>query len=337
MNKNNAIASTLLASLAVLWAAQASAQPPAQDFPTSTEAPAGMLTIDSENDVPGFSVQELVYAKRDALELKLKLVNPNAAPGAGGPPAPGAAPAGPGKPVIVYVQGSAWFPFDNLGTLNRAIDLAEHTGFVVASLQYRYSSIAKAPAQIQDVKSAIRYLRANAQRLRLNPDKIGILGDSSGGHLAVLTGTSDGVKEFVTDDNAGLSSGVQAVVDFFGPTDFKQMSKFPSSFKHDDANSPESTLIGGPIQAPENAAKVEAYNPIHYVSKDKKLPPFLIMHGDKDALVPFNQSVLLYQALKDANQPVTFYKVKGAGHEIRFWTPAVMDIVYKFFTRELKN
>jgi acetyl esterase/lipase len=322
--------------LGITWFTGALAQPPAADFPVSTESPAGMLTIDSQDDVPGFSVQELVYAKRDAIELKLKLVTPNAGAGAGGPPAPGA-PARPAKAVIVYVQGSAWFPFDNLGTLNRAVELAQGTGFVVASLQYRASTVAKAPAQIQDVKSAIRYLRANAQRLRLNPDQIGILGDSSGGHLAALTGTSDGIKDFVTDDNATLSSGVQAVVDFFGPTDFSQLHNFPSSLDHVAATSPESTVIGGAIMDPANAEKVQTYNPIHYISKNKKLPPFLIMHGDKDALVPFNQSVLLYQALKQNNQPVTFYKVKGAGHEIRFWTPAVMDIVQKFFDQHLKG
>jgi dipeptidyl aminopeptidase/acylaminoacyl peptidase len=97
---------------------------------------------------------------------------------------------------------------------------------------------------------------------------------------------------------------------------------------HDDPSSPESFLVGGPLQ--ENPEKAAQANPITYISKEKTLPPFLIMHGDRDALVPFNQSVLFYEALKAAGQNATFYKVRGAGHGDGFWTPEVLDIVYKF-------
>ena len=104
---------------------------------------------------------------------------------------------------------------------------------------------------------------------------------------------------------------------------------------HNVANSPESTVVGGPVQDPDNYDKVQAYNPISYISADRKLPPFLIMHGDADPLVPFNQSVLLYEALRDNDHQVDFYKIQGAGHGTRFYTPAVMDVVKAFLAEHL--
>jgi acetyl esterase/lipase len=231
-------------------------------------------------------------------------------------------------PLIVYIQGSGWLPQNLYTAIPQLSDFA-HKGYVVASVEYRASTEAKFPAQIQDVKAAIRFLRANAGTYKIDPDRVGVWGDSSGGHLASLVGTSEGVAEFDTSDHSEQSSAVKAVVNFYGPTNFLDMNKFPSIVDHDAANSPESLLIGGPIH--EHKDKVKAANPITYISNDKTLPPFLILHGDRDEIVPFNQSVLLYQALKAANQNVTFYKVKGAGHGVRFWTKDVLELVLKFF------
>jgi acetyl esterase/lipase len=199
---------------------------------------------------------------------------------------------------------------------------------VVASVEYRHTLEAIFPAQIQDVKAAIRFLKVNAASYKINPARVAVWGDSSGGHLAVMTGVSEGVTQFDTPDNAGQSSRVQAVVDFYGPSDLLQMSKFPSTIDHDAPGSPESSLVGGPLQ--QNRGKAAQANPIAYIPKEKALPPFLIMHGDQDAIVPFNQSVLLYEALKKAGLNAIFYKVKGAGHGDGFWTPEILDIVHKF-------
>jgi acetyl esterase/lipase len=187
------------------------------------------------------------------------------------------------------------------------------------------------PAQINDCKGAVRWLRANAARYGLDPNRFAAWGASAGGHLVALLGTSGGVAELEGPVN-GLkeSSRVQAVVDWFGPTDLPQMGNFPSDIQHNAPDSPESKLIGGPIL--ENQDKARKASPITYVSKDS--PPFLIMHGDRDRVVPFNQGEELYAALKKAGVDATFIPVKGAGHG--FGGPEVTTSVRGFLKRTLK-
>jgi acetyl esterase/lipase len=186
-------------------------------------------------------------------------------------------------------------------------------GYAVASINYRLSQHAIFPAQIEDCKAAVRWLRAHAAQYGLDPGHFGAWGASAGGHLVALLGTAGEVKEFEKGPNLEFSSRVQAVCDWFGPTDFAEMNKFPGHMDHDAADSPESQLIGGPVQ--ENKAKAQRANPITYVTPGD--PPFLIMHGDQDPLVPINQSELLEAALRKAGVPVTFHVVQGAGHGFR--------------------
>jgi enterochelin esterase-like enzyme/dienelactone hydrolase len=202
-------------------------------------------------------------------------------------------------------------------------------GFAVASINYRFSQHAIFPAQIEDCKAAIRWLRANATTYNIDSSRIGVWGSSAGGHLAAMLGTTGDVKEFDVGEHRDLSSRVQAVCDWFGPTDFTQMSKFPSNIDHDAAGSPESLLIGGPVQ--QNREKAARANPITYVTKDDA--PFLIMHGDQDPLVPMNQSELLYDTLKKAGVDATFQSVKGAGHGLNGLENNRM--VYEFFAKHL--
>ena len=188
-----------------------------------------------------------------------------------------------------------------------------------------------------DIKSSIRYLRANADAYNIDPDRIAIWGTSSGGHIASLVGLTEGIERFETKDNGEESSSVKAVINFFGPTDFLRMDDFPSAIAHNEASSPESSVIGGPIQDPKNKSKVDEYNPLSYISEDKEYPPFLIMHGDSDHLVPFNQSLILYEALRDANHSAEFYKLLGAGHGNRFFTQQTMQIVLDFLNLHFKQ
>ena len=131
--------------------------------------------------------------------------------------------------------------------------------------------------------------------------------------MASLVGLTAENQAFTNEIHSAESDAVRAVVNFFGPTDFRRMNDYPSVIDHDAPTSPESVVVGGPIQDPRYRDKVNAYNPMMYVDASRRAPPFLIMHGDRDALVPFNQSVLLYEALRDAGQDVSFYKVAGAG------------------------
>lgn len=236
-------------------------------------------------------------------------------------------------PLIIWIHGGAFRSGDKAQC--PAIALTR-SGYAVASLNYRLSKQAVFPAAIEDCKTAVRWLRAHAREHNLDPDHFGAWGSSAGGHLAALLGTSGGVKQFEgCGGNLEFSSRVQAVCDWFGPTDFTQMEAHALTpgkpFNHDAADSPESTFIGGPVQ--ENKDKARAANPITYVTPDD--PPFLIMHGDKDRLVPHHQSVLLDAALKKAGVEVTFHTVQGAGHG--FGGPEIMRRVETFFDKYLKK
>jgi len=237
-------------------------------------------------------------------------------------------PNGP-RALIVWVHGGAW-----LGGSKEQPSALRFVGqgYAVASINYRLSQHALFPAQIEDCKAAIRWLRANAGPYGYDPNRIGVWGASAGGHLVALLGATGGVKEFDVGPNPGVSSRVGAVCDFFGPTDFTKMFSVLSSMDHDAPDSPESKLIGGPIQA--NKDKVQRANPITYVTKDD--PPFLIVHGDRDPLVPHSQSEILCEALQKAGVDVTFYTVKGGGHG-GFRDPQVDVLVTQFFKTHLRN
>lgn len=234
-------------------------------------------------------------------------------------------------PLIIRIHGGAWLAgskeSEGPGNFVR-------NGYAVASINYRLSQHAIFPAQIEDCKSAVRYLRANAQKYNLDPNRFAVWGSSAGGHLAALLGTTGDINEFDVGENLTVSSKVQAVVDYFGPIDFLQIEahRLPEGMVHNIPDSPESKLIGGLIaDNPEKAAKA---NPINYVTKDD--PPFLIVHGDKDPLVPHHQSEILEAALKKAGVPVTFYTVKGGGHG-GFRDPNVPRLTKEFFEEYLKT
>ena len=231
-------------------------------------------------------------------------------------------------PVIVWVHGGAWLGGSKEGG-GPALPFVRK-GYAVASINYRLSQHARFPAQIEDCKAAIRWLRANAKQYNLDPDRFGAWGSSAGGHLVALLGTSGDVKDLEgSEGTQGQSSRVQAVVDWFGPTDVTRMGG-----SHDGPDSPEAKLLGGPVQ--ENKEKAARANPITYVSKDD--PPFLIMHGDKDPTVPFSQSELLLEALNKAGVDATFVPVKGARHGGReFSSEENRKLVEEFFDKHLKK
>src|SRR5262249_37667916 len=164
--------------------------------------------------------------------------------------------------------------------------------YAAASIGYRLSQHAKFPAQIEDCKAALRWLRANAKKYGLDPDRVGVWGASAGGHLVALLGTAADVKEWDgVGGNTDQSSRVQRVCDRFGPSDFMTIAG-----KSPRADSPVAELLGGPVaENKENAAKA---SPVTHVSKSSA--PFLILHGDEDPTVPVAQSEELADALKKA-------------------------------------
>lgn len=238
---------------------------------------------------------------------------------------------GTGVPLVVWIHGGAF----RMGSKDQNVPLwLLDEGYAVAAINYRLSDQAVFPAQIEDCKAAVRWLRASASQYGIDAGRIAAWGESAGGHLAALLGTIGDRTPFDVGGNLGVSGRVAAVIDFFGPTDFLQMDthRLPTDLTHDAPDSPESLVIGGPIQ--ENKDKVARANPITYVSKDD--PPFLIVHGDSDPLVPHHQSELLESALKKASVSVTFYTVKGGGHG-RFTDPAVPQLVRHFLAAQFTS
>ena len=271
---------------------------------------------------PGIRVErDLTFATIGTRELRLDLFLPEKHEGK--------------LPVVVWIFGGAFMQNNRLRQEGGAAWLAAK-GYAVAAIEHRLSSDAHFPAQIEDCKAAVRWLRANAAKYGLDPARFGAWGESSGGHLATMLGVTGGVKDLEGDSgNLDQSSRVSAVVDFFGPTDFLQMEKaaLPGGMNHDAPNSPESLLIGGPIQ--ENREKAARANPIAYITRQS--PPFLILHGDRDPLVPCNQSELLFEALEKAGVRASFYKIVSAGHGgPQFHTPVTKAMVLAFFDEYLK-
>jgi acetyl esterase/lipase len=225
-------------------------------------------------------------------------------------------------PLIVWIHGGGW----QTGSKERCPGVPlTAKGYAVASINYRFSQDAIFPAQIEDCKAAIRWLRANAKKYNLDPDHIGVWGGSAGGHLVALLGTTGAVKELEgSGGNLEQSSRVQAVIDWYGPANFLTIG--PKSTR--------SNLIGGdPQQNKEKAAKA---SPVTYVSRNAA--PFLIMHGDKDDTVPISQSEELAEALKNVGAEVTFVVVPGASHGGRQFTdPENMKRIEDFFNKHLRR
>jgi acetyl esterase/lipase len=242
-------------------------------------------------------VDNLVYRKIGDRELRADLYLPKNRTGK--------------VPLILCIHGGGW----SRGNKKQcpALPMVKE-GYAVASIQYRLTDEAPFPAQIEDCKAAVRWLRSVAPKYGFDPDRIGVWGHSSGAHLAALLGTSGGVAALEgKDDNAKFSSRVQAVCEISGPADLVQMYNDVSASSSDmapEAKSALEALIGGKFEAKKQVAI--AASPVTYISKDD--PPFLIIHGDEDATVPVSQSQLFAAALKKAGVPVTLDVVAGRGH-----------------------
>ncbi|HEV3344532.1 MAG TPA: alpha/beta hydrolase fold domain-containing protein [Pirellulales bacterium] len=215
-------------------------------------------------------------------------------------------------PVIVYIHGGAWrggSKREGIAFLNPSVAGGKYVG---ATIDYRLSQEAAWPAQIHDCKAAVRWLRRNAKKYNLDPQRIGVIGASAGGHLAAMLGTSGNIErlEGKVGDNLDETSRVSCVVDEYGPSELLAMSEFPSDIEHDSPDSPESRLVGGPIQQRKDVAK--SASPITYVSSDD--PPFLLIHGTDDPVVPYDQSERFLAALQEEGVDALLIKVQGGGH-----------------------
>ena len=248
----------------------------------------------------------------------------------------------PSYKVVIIIYGSAWFAnnmksmtFQSMG--KPLLD----AGFAVVSINHRSSADAKYPAQIHDVKSAIRFIRANAEKYNLDSSFIGITGFSSGGHLASLAGTTNGITDYTVGlktinlegnlgSNITTSSKVDAVVDWFGPIDLGLMEdcKGPK-----DEKSPEAAMIGG--KPADNLDMIALLSPNTFI--DKTDPPFLIIHGDSDPVVPHCQSELFSKALKEKGVSSEFITVPNGQHGPVTFNENSFKNMTDFFLKEARE
>ena len=230
-------------------------------------------------------------------------------------------------PCILWICGGAWLMMDK-SAHNLYLSRLASSGFVVASVEYRTSNQGPYPMPLQDVKAAIRYLKAHADRFRINKEQIGVMGESAGGYLTCMAALDNDPANDV-GDYLDQSSQVQAACPWYPPTNV-------SSFPYDDvvkaAMSPESQLLGYNVMTnKEDAVK---QSPVSRVTP--AAPPFLIIHGTQDRTVPFTQSEELYDVLEKAGCDVTLLALDGADHaDLMFFQDETWESIVQFFADKL--
>ena len=297
---------------------------PLEDFPSMEHTPDGVQTLHLE-DTFGYDVDLIPcvpYSSRDGETQQMHILVPRGRE------------AAERFPLVTYVQGSAWHRQRVFQHLPHMIRVAQR-GFAVALVEYRPSDIAPFPAQMVDAKTAIRFLRMHAEEYGIDPDRVAIWGDSSGGHTALITGIT-GDRQPDTDLYGGYSCAVSCIVDWYGPTDISRMNEVPSTQDHIGADSPEGYLIGrkNVLKHPQLAAETV---PMNYLSADIPTPPVLILHGSRDHLVNFEQSCFIYNTLRSMGKEVTMYRLEGAYHGFGgFNNEKTVDLCIDFLRKHLK-
>lgn len=234
-------------------------------------------------------------------------------------------------PLVVFLQGSAWtFPDVNY-ELPQLSGLARQ-GYVVATIEHRSAVEGHAfPAYLEDTKTAIRFLRAHADEYGIDPERVCMYGTSSGGNTALLVGVTGDCAEFKTDEYADQSDAVQLVVECFGPTDLPAMIDLDPA-KASEGNKALIYGLAGSMTPEELLPKM---SPVNYVKPGMELPPFLLLYGDADRVVPYEQGVTMYKKLIDCGADARMVRVKGADHEGDFWSSALVDEIYSFIRERL--
>ncbi len=293
-----------------------------EEFPAAPETCPGMKVIQTKRDECKLAYHANVeYDRYEGGPLSLQILFPYYAD---------ERPAS--FPCLVFVQGSGWGVQNVYSNVASLAKLAEK-GYVIAVVQYRHSAAAPFPAQVIDTRTAVKFLRKNAAAYNIDETRIAVSGDSSGGHTSLMLTVTEGLGAFASEKYPGYSDHISACVDFYGPTAIYEMNEAPSGMDHYGADSPEGMLIGR-LDVQENLELAKKTDPVLYLEKERPLPPVLIFHGDKDPIVPFRQSVRLYDALLENGKEAYFYKMLGAEHGgPGFWTDEVIGLVDEFLRR----
>ena len=240
-------------------------------------------------------------------------------------------PADKPLPLVVFIHGGGWEQGSKEQFANMVYPLIGDGAFIGACLNYRLTDKGPFPIQIHDCKAAIRWLRAHAKDYGVDPARIGVFGISAGGHLVSLLGTSGDVKEMegTVGTHLDQSSRVSCVIDFCGPSDFPAFGGKGSIIDPEKPGTAITKLLGGPMSQHMDVAK--AASPVTYITKDD--PPFLIIHGTKDNLVPLDQALEFNKALGDAGVAVTLLTGTNGGHV--FGSPELFKDMRLFLEKHL--
>lgn len=246
------------------------------------------------------------------------------------------------KPAIIYYPGGGFISADHDKYTQMRVKLAE-AGFVVAAAEYR-TVPDRFPAQAEDGKAAVRYLRAHAKDFGIDPNRIGVLGDSAGGYMSQLVAATNDEPQFDVGEYLDQSSNVQAAVTIYGISNLANIGQgFPANIQavHASPAVTEAIIVNGPAFGTNQGAsvtdtpeKTRFASPIGHINGNE--PPFLIMHGSADTLVSPEQSAQLYRALKAHNEAAEYVLVKGAEHgDITWYQPEIINKVVAFFKDKL--
>jgi acetyl esterase/lipase len=277
-----------------------------------------LTTLTSPAQPSQKDLKDVAYAEAEGRKLLLDLHMPS--------------PSNTNPYLIVWIHGGAWHSGSKASPPNSFVE----SGYALASVDYRLSVEAKFPAQVHDIKAAIRYLRANASKYGYRNDKIIIAGSSAGAHLAVLVGVTNNDKELERSlgQYTNTSSAVQAILDYYGPTNFTTILKQSTPHGISVRGPAIALLLGKPVDNVQDMARKAS--PVFQV--DPTDPPLLIFHGDQDIQVPINQSHELVGAYQNHKLKVQMEVVYGAGHsEAPYFEPKYQNVMTSFLTDVLKD
>ena len=240
--------------------------------------------------------------------------------------------SGKGFPLVVFIQGSAWTKPNQFWQLPQLSRLARRS-YVIASVTHRSCFTDPSPAFLKDVKTAVRFLRANAAEYDIDPERVCAWGTSSGGNTALLLGLTGGDSAFETEEYAGYSSSVKAVVDCFGPTDLVKM--IDDQYRWMPRNDENQLWALGRKNPETYRSALTQISPIAYVTPGLALPPFLILHGDADDVVLYEDSEALYEKMIACGYTADLVHVTGAPHEDIFWSTQLLEIIFDFIEKNV--
>ncbi|MBQ9315507.1 MAG: alpha/beta hydrolase [Atopobiaceae bacterium] len=301
------------------------------EFPAFDEDVAGATWLDTTGDETGVQYTPNVeYECIGGVSRVLQILIPTSRNARA--PRPGRA-ASRTYPCVVYVQGSAWMTQNVYANLPCIARLAAR-GYVVAVVQYRESGIGVFPDPVRDARNAIRFMRVHAAEYAVDPTRMAVMGDSSGGHTATYASI---LHDDDTEHNLfpGTSAEVSCIVNYYGSTDFTFEDANPSTPDHNGPESPEGRVMGGiDLNTDQNAR--ETLTVKCNIDGQTQIAPVLIMHGTKDRTVNTKCSVYLHQRLVETGHESHLYLLRGADHGgPEFWAPQTLDIVEAFLREHL--